>query len=94
MAVAVGGLRLYDPAAACTAAFSLGVLTLPWLVLAGDGLRGRYQPVGRSLLLVSLGGVLLAALGPFVALAVAPVERAACRWSGTPRRNPDRKSVV
>ena len=65
------GYVLVSLPAAVVAAAGLAIPAVPWLMLAAGG----YQP-GVIVLLVLLGGVLVAALGPLIAIPVA----AAGRW--------------
>jgi signal transduction histidine kinase len=65
---------LTTPLLALAAALPLAVLSLPWLVLLARLGAGTYQ-LGMLVLLVLLGAVLIAALGPMVAVPLAQLER-------------------
>ncbi|MEQ4301480.1 sensor histidine kinase [Plantactinospora sp. B6F1] len=66
---------LSTPPVALAAAVPLGLLGLPWLYLLSRGAGITELPLGTVALLLSLGAVLVAGLGPLVALPLAEVER-------------------
>jgi hypothetical protein len=63
---------------AVVAAAGLAIPAVPWLMLAVGG----YQP-GVIVLLILLGGVLIAALGPLIAIPVGALARSRLRLADT-----------
>src|SRR6266536_2416763 len=72
------GYVLVSLPAAAVAAAGLAIPAVPWLMLAAGG----YQ-AGVIVLLVLLGGVLVAALGPLIAIPVAALGRWRLRLADT-----------
>jgi signal transduction histidine kinase len=67
---------LATPPVAVAAAACLAVPAVPWLVLAGGG-----YPIGAIVLLVLLGAVLIAALGPMIAIPIGALARRRIRMA-------------
>ncbi|MGX7675924.1 sensor domain-containing protein [Plantactinospora sp. DSM 117369] len=63
------------PPVALAAGVALGLLGLPWFYLLARGTRLTELPLGTLALLLPLGAVLIAGLGPLAALPLAEVER-------------------
>jgi signal transduction histidine kinase len=72
------GYLLVTQPTACVAAAALAIPALPWLLLASGG-----QQPGLIVALVLLGGLLVAALGPLVAVPVAALARLRLRLVDT-----------
>jgi hypothetical protein len=62
------------------ASLPLAVLGLPWVALVRRMVDGLGQPIGTLAILALLSGVLVATLGPLVALPVAALERRRLGW--------------
>ncbi|GAB3986805.1 hypothetical protein GCM10027615_79900 [Plantactinospora veratri] len=71
------------PPVALAAGAPLGLLALPWLYLLGRGTGITDLPLGTLVLLPLLGAVLVAGLGPLVALPLAELERLRLRLVDT-----------
>jgi signal transduction histidine kinase len=83
------GYVLISLPVAAVATAGLAIPAVPWLMLAAGG----YQP-GVIVLLVLLGGVLIAALGPLVAIPVAVLGRWRLRMAGTRPPSPGRRKTA